>query len=251
MNTEGNTVLITGGATGIGLSLAESFTKVGNDVIVCGRRKEKLREAKNRLPRIHTRQCDLSVDKERQLLHDWVISNFKDINILVNNAGIQRMIDFRRAPHELFSGGDEIETNLRAIIHLCAYFIPDFMEKKASAIINISSGLAFVPLAVVPVYCATKAAVHSFSLSLRHQLRDTSIKVFEIIPPTVDTELDRGARNRRGQQYRGIPPSEIADAAMKALGEDEYEAAVGQARDLKTAAGPDTFDRIFQNMNRW
>ncbi len=251
MNTKGNTVLITGGATGIGFSLAESFTKAGNDVIVCGRRQEKLREAQNRLPRIHTWQCDLSVNKGRRMLHDWVISNFKGINVLVNNAGIQRMIDFRKNPHELFGGEDEIETNLRAVIHLSAYFIPDFMEKRESAIINISSGLAFVPLAVAPVYCATKAAVHSFSISLRHQLRGTSIKVFEIIPPTVDTELDKGARNRRGQQYGGIPPSEIADAAMKALEKDEYEAAVGQAQGLKTAAGSDKLDRIFQNMNSW
>jgi len=250
MNTKGNTVLITGGATGIGFSLAESFTKAGNDVIVCGRRKEKLAEAKDRLPQIHTRQCDLSVSRERQKLHEWAISSFKDINILVNNAGIQRVIDFRKSPYELFSGEDEIETNLKAIVHLSAYFIPDLLERKESAILNVSSALAFVPLAIVPVYCATKAAVHSFSVSLRHQLRYTPIKVFEIIPPTVDTELDRGARERRGQQYRGIPPSEVAVAAMKALEKDEYEIAVEQAQGLRAAAGSGTLDQIFQNMNR-
>jgi uncharacterized oxidoreductase len=250
MNTKGNTVLITGGATGIGFSLAESFTKAGNDVIVCGRRQQKLRQAKNRLPQIHTRHCDLSINKERQMLHDWVISNFKNINILVNNAGIQRMIDFRNDPHGLFRGEDEIETNLKAIVHLSAYFIPDFMERNESAIINISSGLAFVPLAVAPVYCATKAAVHSFSISLRHQLRATSIKVFEIIPPTVDTELDKGARERRGQQYRGIPPAEIAISTMKALEKDEYEVAVEQAQGLRAAAASGNLEQIFQNMNR-
>jgi uncharacterized oxidoreductase len=251
MNTSGNIVLITGGATGIGFSLAESFTRAGNDVIVCGRRKKKLEEAKNRLPQIHTRQCDLSISRERQMLHEWVTSNFKGINILVNNAGIQRMIDFRKNPHELFGGEDEIETNLKAIIHLAAYFIPDFLERKESAIVNVSSGLAFVPLAVVPVYCATKAAVHSFSVSLRHQLRDTPVKVFEIIPPTVDTELDRGARERRRQQYRGIPPSEVAVAAMKALEKDEYEVPLEQAQGLRAAAASGTLDQIFQNMNRW
>jgi uncharacterized oxidoreductase len=244
-------VLVTGGATGIGFSLAESFTKAGNDVIVCGRRKEKLEEAKSRLPQIHTMQCDLSVSRERQILHEWVISSFKGINILVNNAGIQRMIDFRKNPHELLGGEDEIETNLKAIIHLAAYFIPDFMKRKEAAILNVSSALAFVPLAVVPVYCATKAAVHSFSVSLRHQLRNTSIKVFEIIPPTVDTELDRGARERRGQQYRGIPPSEVAVAVMKALEKDEYEIAVEQAQGMRAAAASDALDQIFQNMNRW
>jgi uncharacterized oxidoreductase len=139
-----------GGATGIGFSLAEHFVKAGNDVIVCGRRQEKLREAKSRLPQIHTRECDVSKDKERGMLSDWVVSNFKDINILVNNAGVQRMIDFRKGAHELFGGEDEIETNLKAYIHMSAYFIPDFLKRKESAIINVSSGLAFVPLAVGP-----------------------------------------------------------------------------------------------------
>jgi uncharacterized oxidoreductase len=250
MNTRGNTVLITGGATGIGFSLAESFAKADNDVIVCGRRKEKLGEAKNRLPQIHTRQCDLSKSGERQKLHDWVISHFRSVNILVNNAGIQRMIDFGTNPYELFGGEDEIETNLKAVIYLSAYFIPDFREREESAIINISSGLAFVPLAAVPVYCATKAAVHSFSVSLRHQLRDTPIKVFEIIPPTVDTELDRGARERRGQEHRGIAPSEVSLTALTALEKDVYEIALGQAQGLRAAAASTALDQIFQNMNR-
>ena len=251
MNMKGNTVLITGGATGIGFSLTEHFVKAGNDVIVCGRRQEKLREAKSRLPQIHTRECDVSKDKERGMLSDWVTSNFKDINILVNNAGIQRMLDFKKGTHELFGGEDEIETNLKAYIHMSAYFIPDFLKRKESAIINVSSGLAFVPLAVAPVYCATKAAVHSFSVSLRHQLRGTPIKVFEIIPPRVDTELDKGARERRGQQDRGIPPSEVATATLKALENDEYEVAVGQAQSMRMAVASGNADQLFQNMNRW
>ncbi len=250
MNMKGNTVLITGGATGIGFSLAEAFAN-GNEVIICGRRQEKLREAKSRLPQIHTRECDLSKDKERRMLHDWVASNFKDINILVNNAGIQRMIDLRKGTKELFEGEDEIETNLKAYVHMSAYFIPDFLQRKESAIINVSSGLGFVPIAVMPVYCATKAAVHSFTVSLRHQLKATPIKVFEIIPPTVDTELDKGARERRGQKHMGIPPSEVAVAVMKALEKDEYEIAVGQAQGLRKALASGTEDQLFQNMNRW
>jgi uncharacterized oxidoreductase len=249
MNTKGNTVLVTGGATGIGFALAERLVKAGNDVVVCGRRQEKLREAKGRLPQIHTRECDLSKESERKALHDWVVSNFKDINILVNNAGIQRMIDLKKGTHELFGGEDEIETNFKACVHMSAYFIPDFMQKRESAIINVSSGLAFVPMAVAPVYCATKAAVHSFSVSLRHQLRGTSIRVFEVIPPMVDTEMDKGARDRRGQEYRGIPPSEVATDAMKALESDVYEVAVGQARGLRTAAATGNEDHIFANMN--
>lgn len=197
MKVKGNTILITGGATGIGFSLAEAFVNAGNEVIICGRRENKLKEAKDKLPQIHTKRCDLSKGEERKLLYDWVISNFKNINMLVNNAGIQRMIDLKKGTQDLLDGEDEIEVNLKAYIHLSAYFIPLFLKRKEAAIVNISSGLAFIPIAIMPVYCATKAAVHSFSLSLRHQLKNTPIKVFEIIPPTVDTELDRGAREEK------------------------------------------------------
>jgi uncharacterized oxidoreductase len=96
MKTNGNTILITGGATGIGFSLAEAFVKAGNDVIICGRRENKLEEAKEKLPQINIRKCDLSQEKERQMLYEWTSSNFKNLNILVNNAGIQRMIDLKK-----------------------------------------------------------------------------------------------------------------------------------------------------------
>jgi len=248
MNIRDNTILITGGATGVGFSLAEEFTKAGNEVIICGRREEKLKEAKDKLPQIHTRKCDVSNEKERKALYEWASSNFKSLNILVNNAGIQRMIDFRKGIEEL-RGEDEIETNFKAYVHLCAYFTPLFLQRKEAAIINVSSGLAFVPLAIMPVYCATKAAVHSFSLSLRHQLRNTHIKVFEVIPPTVDTELDKGARAQRGQQERGIQSSEVAKAVISGLEKDEYEIAVGMAKNLKMGAR-NNLEQIFQNMNR-
>src|SRR4030043_1335419 len=227
MRTADNTILITGGATGIGFSLAEAFDIAGNEIIICGRRENRLEEAKNKLPRIHIRVCDLSKEKERKSLFEGVSSNFSNTNILINNAGIQRMIDFKSGTHDLFDGEDEIEINLKASVHLSAYFIPLLLKHEEAAIINVSSGLAFIPLAVAPVYCATKAAVNSFSLSLRHQLRDTPIKVFEVIPPMVDTELDKGARGERGQEDRGIPPAEVAKATIKALKKNEYEVAVG------------------------
>lgn len=250
MKIKGNTILITGGATGIGFSLAEALVNAGNGVIICGRRENKLKEAKDKLPQIHTRVCDLSKEKERKSLYDWVSSNFKDINILVNNAGIQRMVNLRKGTRDLFDGEDEIEINLTAPIHLSAYFIPLLLKRKEAAIVNISSGLGFVPIASMPVYCATKAAIHSFSLSLRHQLKDTSIKVFEIIPPIVDTGLDKGARGERGQQDRGIPPSEVARATLKALENDEYELAVGMAENLRMGSRNNP-EQTFQNINQW
>ena len=250
MKTKGNTILITGGATGIGFSLAEAFDIAGNEVIICGRRENRLKEAKNKLPRIHTRVCDLSKEKERKSLFEWVSSNFSNTNILINNAGIQRMIDFKSGTHDLFDGEDEIEINLKASVHLSAYFIPLLSKHKEAAIINVSSGLAFIPIAAMPIYCATKAAIHSFSLSLRHQLKGTPIKVFEIIPPMVDTELDKGMGGEQGQEDRGIPPAEVAKAAIKALKNNEYEIAVGMAQNLRMDARNDP-EQAFQDMNYW
>lgn len=249
MKISGNTILITGGATGIGLALAEAFVREDNEVIICGRREHKLMEAKSKLPQIHTKACDLSKGKDRATLHNWIKSNFEDTNILVNNAGIQRMVDFKKGIFNLSEGENEIDINLTAPIHLSAYFIPDLIGKKESAIVNISSGLAFVPVAVMPIYCATKAAIHSFSLSIRHQLRETPIKVFEVIPPIVDTELDKGARDERGQKDKGISPSEVAKATLKALEEDEYEIAIGMAQNLRMEARNNP-EKIFQSINQ-
>ena len=249
MKTTGNTILITGGATGIGFSLAETFVKAGNEVVICGRREDKLKEAKRKLPQLHITVCDLSKESKRKFLYEWICSNFSDINILVNNAGIQRMIDFKRGVNELYFGEDEIEVNLKACIHLSALFTPLFLQKEEAAIVNVSSGLGFVPIAIMPVYCATKAAVHSFTMSLRHQLRDTSVKVFEVIPPIVDTELDKGARGHRGQEDRGIPPVEVAKATMKALESNQYEIPVGMAENLRTGARTNP-EQLFQNMNQ-
>ena len=250
MQIKGNTVLITGGATGIGFSIAEEFYNAGNEVIICGRRAQKLKEAKKKLLGLHTRVCDISKEDNRVALHEWVSTTFPRLNILVNNAGIQRMIDFRKGTSELINGEDEVEVNLAAPIHLSAYFIPLLSNQKEAAIVNVSSGLGFIPLAFMPVYCATKAALHSFSWSLRHQLRSTSIKVFEVIPPTTDTELDHGARGRRGQTDRGIPPSEVARATLNGLHSDEFEIAVGGAEGLKRGARENP-EEIFQNMNRF
>lgn len=248
MKVSNNTVLITGGATGIGFCLAEELVKAGNEVIVCGRRKEKLNEAKSKLPQVHTKVCDVSNPKDRESLFNWVTANFKNINILVNNAGIQRMLDLKNGIQELTKTENEININLTSTVHLSAYFIPSFMKQREAAIINVTSGLGFVPIAIIPVYCATKAALHSFSISLRHQLKNTSVKVFEIIPPTVDTELDKGTRAQRNMTYRGIPPSEVASSTMKALANDEFELAVGQAQNL-VSSSRSSFDEQFNRMN--
>jgi uncharacterized oxidoreductase len=168
MKPSGNTVLVTGGGSGIGLALAELLLERGNKVIICGRRRDRLQAAKKRLPGLNIRVCDISLPRSRRALTAWLTSEFKDLNILVNNAGIQRPVDFLRGHRHLPDADREVATNLTAPLHLSALLIPHLRRRKEAAIINISSGLAFTPLAAVPVYCATKAAIHSLSLCLRH-----------------------------------------------------------------------------------
>jgi len=244
MDLTNTTILITGGGTGIGLSLAEALSKKGNRIVICGRREEKLREAKARIPSMEYSVTDLRKPNDLQALFEWTTNQFPDVGVLVNNAGIQQMLDFSK-PDSVKNPTAEIEANLSAPIVLSSLFIRHFLRKEKSAIINVTSGLAFAPLAFLPVYCATKAAMHSFSLSLRHQLRNTTIRVFEAIPPTVDTDLDKGAREKRGQKDRGIPPSVVAQEIIRGVEADEFEILIGMAKNLRESG-----DKMFFNMNK-
>lgn len=249
MKISGNTILITGGETGIGLALADAFLKARNVVIICGRRESKLEEAKQRLPELHLKRCDVAREDDRKSLFQWATSNFKSINILINNAGIQKEVDFTKPnTADLLAAEDEVAINLTSLIHLSATFLPYLMKQPEAALVNVSSGLAFIPLTIVPVYCATKAGIHSFSMSLRHQLRNSQVKVFEIIPPTTDTELDRGARGARGQADRGIPPIQVAEAVLRGMEANQHEIAVGMADMLRQAARTDP-EKAFHRMN--
>jgi len=244
LKTSGNTILITGGATGIGLALAEAFIERRNSVIICGRRRTKLLAAKRRIPQLEVRVCDVSRPAARSSLVRWLESRFPSLNILINNAGIQRSVDFLKGSRDLRSADEEIATNLAAPIHLAALLVPTLRKQRVAAIINISSGLGFTPLAQVPVYCATKAAIHSWSLSLRHQLRDTGVRVFEIIPPMVATDLG-GCRRRPEENDRAMSAGAVAQAAMKALETDEYEIALGTAAGLREQR-----ERLFSRINQ-
>ncbi len=245
MRLSGNTVLITGGATGIGLAVAGALVREGNEVIICGRRRDRLRAAKAQVPGLRTRVCDVSNAASRRALVRWVTSSFGTLNVLVNNAGVQHVVDFREGPRDLDDADEEVATNLRAPIHLTALLVPHLLKQKESAIVNISSGLAYAPLAMIPVYCATKAALHSLSLSLRHQLKDTPIKVFEIAPPRVDTDLGWSRHAKGARPSMGIGTETVAAAVLKALENDDYEVAVGAAENLRAGR-----DRLFEQMNR-
>jgi uncharacterized oxidoreductase len=232
MEVSGHTALITGGGTGIGLALAEQLSQLDNTVLICGRREEPLAEAAERLANVHYRVCDISKPDERRELVDWATSTFEQLDLLVNNAGIQRVVSFLSGERDLEDADQEIDTNLVAPIHLSALLIPHLQDQREPAIVNITSGLAFAPLAGVPVYCATKAALHSLSLTLRHQLREIPIKVFEIAPPMVATEL-HGQRRDPEQESHLMSAEEAARGIVQALQEDHYETALGSAERLR------------------
>jgi uncharacterized oxidoreductase len=246
MKLAGNTLLITGGGTGIGLALARAFLTAGNKVLVCGRRGDRLREARRGTPGLQVREADITREKDRLMFGEWAVSS--NVNILVNNAGTQREVNFKHGLAPLEEGDNEIRCNLEAPVYLTALLVPHLMIQGEAAIVNVSSGLGFVPLSIMPVYCATKAAVHSFSISLRRQMARTPVRVFEVIPPMVETELDRGARARRGQEDGGIPVGQVVDEVLKGMAADLWEIPIGQAGRLM-AAGRSDFEGAFRRMN--
>ncbi|OYW22610.1 SDR family oxidoreductase [Sphingomonas sp.] len=251
MNISGNTVLVTGGGAGIGLAIATVFARRGNDVIICGRDERRLHAAKQAVPSLHTLACDVSVRSERHRLFEWATTEFPKVNMVVNNAGIQRETSFLTGAPELFDGESEIETNLTASIELSALFVPHFLTLDGrAAIINVTSGLAFIPLKSVPVYCATKAGLHSFSMSLRSQLAPTNISVFELIPPIVKTELHRSDQSRKQAAKQGIAPARVAKKLVKAIRNDRFQIPVGQGGDLIWASrlAPHFFHRMLNKL---
>jgi uncharacterized oxidoreductase len=248
MKISRNTVLITGGATGIGYAMAEAFLKAGNECIICGRREERLLEAQKKHPDLHIKVCDVAEEAGRRTLVAWITANFGNVNILVNNAGVQRDIDFTKGIAEFLAGEDEIKINLEAPIVLSGLFIPYLMGKKEAAIINVSSGLGFVPAARMPVYSATKAGLHAFSLALRHQLLKLGIKVFEVVPPAVDTELNPEGRAKRGHFKPDLKPEEFVTAVMKGLKNDVFEIGYGISEGFIKASRAE-LDKSFQQMN--
>ena len=242
MQFQNKHILITGGASGIGLGLAREFIAAGNTVIVCGRRDEKLAEAKNLLPTLQTLTADVQTLEGRIALRDAIVKKYPQVDILINNAGIQRRLNLQTSePWELTES--EIATNLHAPIHLSQLFVEHLKNKSNAAIMNVTSGLSFVPIAQMPVYCATKAALRSFTLSLRKQLADTSIRVIEIIPPAVNTDL-----GGPGLHTFGVPVEDFAKAVVSRIAAGEVEVGYGTAENSRLTFQP-IVDEMFKRMN--
>ena len=215
-----NTVLITGGTSGIGLALAKRYLQDGNTVIICGRNEEKLAKTAGEVHGLKTISADVSSEEDRILLFETVKKAYPDTNILINNAGIQQRIDLSAMDWQIWK--KEISTNLEAPMHLSGLFVPFLMGKENAQIINVTSGLAFRPPLWAPVYGATKAGLHSFTFVLREQLREKGVAVKEIIPPAVGTNLGGGASPGFGADL-----DEFADSVYQDLLTDKEEVGFG------------------------
>jgi uncharacterized oxidoreductase len=189
MQMTGNTILITGGTSGIGRALAQEFHKLGNQVIVAGRRKALLDSVIATNSAMKSAVLDVRDSAKLKAFTAQIAEDFPSLNVLINNAGIMRPENLNKTPADINDAEAIIETNLLAPIRLTAALLPLLKKHSRSTIINVSSGLAFLPLAMTPTYCATKAAIHSYSQSLRYQLKSTAVDVLELIPPYVATEL--------------------------------------------------------------
>jgi uncharacterized oxidoreductase len=245
MQMTGNTILVTGGGTGIGRGLAESFHRLGNQVIIAGRRLELLKAVAEANPGIQYLSLDqgdaANIRRFAIELHD----KYPDLNVVVNNAGIQRVEDLTTPG----PGVAELTVaiNLLGPIRLTAALLHSLSGKPHAAILNVTSGLAFMPSAITPTYCASKAALHSYTQSLRYQLRGTSVQVIEIIPPQVQTAL----QGERGFDPRGMPLDEYVSETMALLQTQPQadEIIVERVKRFRFAERDGAYDNIYPVFN--
>ena len=214
MDLKNHHVIITGGTSGIGLALSKRFLDLGNDVLAVDYSDENIAKATAELPELKTYKADLSDPDARVALAEWVTDNFADVDILLNDAGIQRWINLTKIKHDWAWYHQEIAINLEPQIHLTMLLMPLITAQENSAFINVSSGLVINNGSWVPVYSASKGGVHSFTQALRFQLDETPTSVFEILPPAVNTDLGGS-----GEHTYGSDLNEFADAVFDQLEE--------------------------------
>lgn len=245
MKPTGNTILITGGTSGIGLALAQGLVAQGNTVIIAGRRQALLDAAAAATPGLQTLALDVSDVDALPAVAANLITRFPSLNVLINNAGIMVAEDILAAPDG--TAAATITTNLLAPIHLTAGLLPHLRAQSAATVVNVTSGLSFVPLAATPTYSATKAALHSYTQSLRHQLRETSVEVLELAPPAVQTDLMPG----HAQNPHAMPLADFITESLALLSNPPAngELLVERVKFLRNAEASGTFAQTFAMLN--
>ena len=235
MQVTDNTILVTGGASGIGRRLAEAFHRLGNQVVISGRRQQALDEVTAANPGMGSLRLDIADAAGVRAFAEQASRTYPALNVLINNAGIMKPEDLKAAPDHLDVAEETVATNLLGPIRLTAALLPHLLRQPRAAVLTVSSGLAFVPMAMTPTYSATKAAIHSYSMSLRHQLAGTATEVIEIVPPYVHTEL-MGAD--QAVDPRAMPLDAFIAEVMDTLTNrpDAAEVVVGRCEPLRFAA---------------
>jgi uncharacterized oxidoreductase len=246
MNLTGNTILITGGGSGIGRGLAVELHKLGNQVVIAGRRRQTLDETTAANPGMKSLQLDIENPDDIRAFAAQVAADFPKFNVLVNNAGIMRPENLLAQQADLADAEAMVATNLLGPIRLTAALLPLLQRQPHSTILNVSSGLAFLPLALTPTYCATKAAIHSYTLSLRYQLKGTTTEVLELIPPYVATNLMDGASDPHA-----MPLGKFIAEVMEILKTQPtpVEICVANVKTLRFSAESGKFDVLFHGLN--
>ena len=248
MNISGNTILITGGGTGIGRALAEALHALDNKVIIAGRRKEALDATTAQNPGMASITLDVEDPAAIRAFAARVTAAHPALNVLINNAGVMRAENLQAQPADLADAEAMITTNLLGPIRLIAALLPSLQKQAHSTIVNVSSGLAFVPLVLTPTYSATKAALHSYTQSLRHQLAGTSTEVIELVPPGVQTDLMPGSATNPQM----MPLAEYIAEVMSLLKSrpDPREICVQRVGFLRFAEAQGRFDATFDALNQ-
>jgi len=246
MKLSGNTILITGGGSGIGRGLAEAFHALGNQVIISGRRRGMLDETTQANPGMKSLTVDMQDTAAIARFAAQAVEQFPALNILINNAGIMRGESLTSQQADLADAETIVATNLLGPIRLTAALLPHLQKQFSAAIINVSSGLAFVPLVFTPTYCATKAAIHSYSQSLRYQLKSTPVEVIELAPPYVQTDLMDGA-----DDPRAMPLKEFIQEVMEIFKTQPTpaEILVERVKQLRNAEREGRYDGAFAGLN--
>jgi uncharacterized oxidoreductase len=244
MNITGNTILITGGGSGIGRALAEALHAKGNSVIIAGRRERVLDEVTQANPGIASMLLDIQDKADIAAFAREAVTRFPALDVVIHNAGIMKP----ETHVDLAIAEETIATNLLGPIRLTAALLPHLLARPRASVVTVSSGLAFVPLAATPTYSATKAAIHSWSMALRHQLKDTSVEVVEIAPPYVQTEL-LGAHQLTDPD--AMPLADFTDEVMAILEDTPTsgEVIVERCKPLRFAEENGNFAGVFAMVN--
>lgn len=232
MKTTGNTILITGGGSGIGRGLAEAFHRLGNQVIIAGRRRANLDETIAANPGMQAIELDIGDPQSIAAAARDVVAKWPSLNVLINNAGVMHIDDLSQPVDDAMLVST-LTTNVMGPIRLTGALVEHLKQQGDATIVNVSSVLGFVPMAMAGVYSSTKAAMHSYTQSLRYKLKDTSVRVVEIAPPWVQTDL-LNSKN----EPRAMPLAPFIEQTMHELGTDAEEALVDVARPLRNNAGP-------------